>query len=566
MINIADLKRLKEILTVFHEEGLGYYVLKAKLRPYLPFVKRLKKPIVVPVKSMQKQAEGMRRAFERLGPTFIKLGQLLSLRPDLVPKEYSDEFRKLQDRVPAFPFGQAKKMIEQDLGLPLNQVFRNFDKKVLASASVSQVYKAELRSGKKVAVKVQRPNIKEQIDADLEVLFHLAHSLEKHFQGIRNYHPVDIVKEFALWTRKELNFEREALNAVRLREALKDNSQKVKVPKIYAKYSSKRVLTMEFVEGVKMDNLEALKKYRISRKNLVTTYFTSILEQALLHGLFHADPHPANIFVQKDGKLVYLDYGIMGELKPSDRKKIIAFIYSLKEQNSDKSIDIVISLAKDVSKADLLEFKTETKAILEEVYQHSLEEASYAHALYKVISAGARYGVIFDPNHILVAKAIYQAEGLALKLYPQFNVSEGLQMFASEYLQQELLPLKNVKKFAGYLWSRKELLVELPEHITKIITKLESPEPPSGISASQLHEVEHEFEKEMEYMQRRRNLSLIIFTLLLASTILFYLEGRTKFLGLPISGILFVLTLLFLIHFLFFSKKKEVNNNEENGP
>ncbi len=549
MLPVKDIKRLQEIITVFVEEGLGYYVSKTKLKIHLPWHKRLKPSF--PISNRQRQAILLRRSFERLGPTFVKLGQLLSLRPDLVPREYSEEFEKLQDHVSSFPYRQIKKIVEEDLQKPLNKIFSSFDKKPLASASIAQVHRAVLKSGKKVVVKVQRPDIREIIDTDLDILFHLARSLEKHFPAIKNYHPVDVVKEFAIWTRRELNFEIEARNAATLREKLKNNKNVI-IPKVYPGFSSKRILIMDFVDGFKINDLAALEKYHISRKNLVMTYFTSILEQALLHGLFHADPHPANIFVQKSGKLAYIDYGIVGELTPQDRKKIIRFINSINEKNPQKSMDIVVSLAKDISKANLSEFKLQTMPILEEAYKNSVSENSMGKALYDIISRGAQYNVIFDPNHILMAKSIYQAEGLALSLYPQFKVSEGLDEFSKKYLQENYAPSKIAGKIAHTIWSQRELLEDLPEHLTKIIHKMETPEPPHQIDLSQLKK----FEEEFEYVNKKRTVGIIASAFIISSAVLFYVEGRTTVLGVPAGIIMLVLALLLLLYFLFTNKKE----------
>ncbi|MEK6845616.1 MAG: AarF/UbiB family protein, partial [Nanoarchaeota archaeon] len=219
--DLRDLKRLEEILKVFMEEGWGYYLHRAKLHYHLPFLQRWRPHF--PFKDKEEQAARLRRVFERLGPTFIKLGQLLSLRPDLVPEEFCKEFEKLQDHVPTFPLNQAIKIIEEDLGQPIHKLFRKFESKPVAAASMAQVYRAELKNGKEVAVKVQRPNVKEIIDADLDLLFFLAHQLENHFPTLRKNRPVDIVREFALWTRKELNFDIEARSALRLKEELKNN-------------------------------------------------------------------------------------------------------------------------------------------------------------------------------------------------------------------------------------------------------------------------------------------------------------------------------------------------------
>lgn len=549
MLPVKDIQRLQEIVTVFVEEGLGYYVSKTKLKIHLPWHKRLKPSF--PISNRQRQAILLRKSFERLGPTFVKFGQLLSLRPDLVPQEYSEEFEKLQDHVPSFSYRQIKQIVEEDLRKPLNKVFSSFDKKPLASASIAQVHKAVLKSGRKVAIKVQRPNIRETIDVDLDILFHLAHSLEKHFSAIRSYRPVDVIKEFALWTRRELNFEIEARNAATLREKLKNNKHVI-IPRVYPLFSSKRVLTMDFVNGVKINDYAALEKYHISRKNLVMTYFTSILEQALLHGLFHADPHPANIFVQKNGKLAYIDYGIVGELTPQDRKKIIRFINSINEKNPQKSMDIVISLAKDISGANLSEFKSQTMPILEEAYKNSVGENSLGKALYDIISRGAQYKVIFDPNHVLMAKSIYQAEGLAVSLYPQFKVSEGLDEFSKKYLQENYAPSKIAGKIVRTLWSQKELLEDLPEHLIKIIHKMETPEPPHQIDLSQLKK----FEEEFEYINKKRIIGIIASAFIISSAVLFYVEGRTALLGLPVGIIMLTLALLLLLYFLFANKKE----------
>ncbi|HLD79676.1 MAG TPA: AarF/UbiB family protein [Candidatus Nanoarchaeia archaeon] len=549
MLPVKDIKRLQEIIAIFVEEGLGYYISKTPLQTNLPWHKRLKPTL--PLSNKQRQAVRLRRAFERLGPTFVKFGQLLSLRPDLVPKEYSEEFEKLQDHVPPFSYSQAKRIVEEDLKKPIEKIFKSFDKKPLASASVSQVHKAILKSGKKVVVKVQRPNLREIIDTDLDILFHLAHTLEKHFPKIKNYHPVDVVKEFTLWTRKELNFEIEGHNATILRGKLKNN-HRLFIPKIYPAFSSKRVLTMDFVDGVKINDYAALEKYHINRKSLVMTYFTSILEQALLHGLFHADPHPANIFVQKNGKLAYIDYGIVGELNPTDRKKVIRFITSVNDKDPSKSIDIIVSLAKDTSKADLPAFKNETRSILEEVYKSSISEKSIGKALYEIIGRGAQHGVIFDSNHVLMAKSLFQAEGLAASLYPQFKVSEGLDEFTEKYLQETYTPTRVAKKIAGTLWSQKELLEDLPEHLVRIMQKLEEPERPTQIDISQLKELEQEF----EYVNRKRVIGIIISALIISSALLFYLEGRTVIWGIPVSSVMFVTALLLLFYFIITTKKE----------
>ncbi|MEK6950752.1 MAG: AarF/UbiB family protein [Nanoarchaeota archaeon] len=570
--DVKDLARLEKILLVFFEEGLGHYIIKTKLRKHLPFRKRwassfttslttsLTKPFSAPKSITDKEALALhlRHAFERLGASFVKLGQLLSLRPDLVPPEFCKEFEKLQDQVPPFHFEQVKKIIEEDLQKPLSKLFRNYERKPIASASIAQIHRAVLPSGKIVAVKVQRPDVRKIIDTDLDLLDHLARALERRFPETRPYRPKAIVREFALWTRKELNFEVEARSAQRLKAELSSNKE-VKVPQIYPAHSSKRVLTMEFVEGIKIDNLVRLREYRLNREKIALTYFTSILEQALLYGFFHADPHPANIFVQRDGKLVFLDYGIMGELSLADRQKLIRFINSLPEKDAEKSLGFIVSLARDTSHAQLNDFKQEALPLLEEAYSSTIGERSMGSALYQIIALGARYGLVFDPNHVLMAKAVYQAEGLGLKLYPQFKVADGLQLFAQKYLKERYSPSTLAKKAIKSLWSQRELLADLPEHLHRIVEKLEQPEPPQQLEVGQLAELEREW----EFLSRKRMLGSLIMLLILGAGIFFYLERRTTVWGIPISLLFFFLGLILLY---FFLSAKQPQKNTETTP
>jgi ubiquinone biosynthesis protein len=557
--DIKDINRFRQILTVFFEEGFGFYLSRTKLHVHLPWTKRIGSKLTSTRKKVQ--AIHLRKAFEQLGPTFIKLGQLLSLRPDLVPLEFCKEFEKLQDHVPSFSFSQVKKIVESELSQPINKLFKRFDKVPIASASVAQVHKAILKNGKVVAVKVQRPNIKEIIDADLDILFFIAKHIEKYLPKLRNFRPVDVVKEFALWTRREINFKNEAKNALRLKEAMAINPN-VKIPKVYSEYCSRKVLVLEFIEGAKIDDFSALKKFHINKKKIALTYFTSILQQALIAGFFHADPHPANIFVLKSGKLVYLDYGIVGELSEQDRKKIIDFIKSIPNGDANKSFEIILSMAKEVRNGHIEEFKEKGIKIMKEVYGGSIAEKSVGNGIYEILSLGARYGVIYDPNQILMAKAVYQAEGLGMKLYPQFSVREGFKMFYETYLKEKLSPIKIIKTIGKSLLDHKELLLEFPEHIIKIIEKLEEEKVcPSPVNNQKIEEmeghIEEKIEERIEEYQHNHNMGLMVLVLLLASFFLLYLEGYQKLFGLSLSTIMIIATLILLLYFVISHKKNK---------
>ena len=399
--------------------------------------------------------------------------------------------------------------------------------------------------------------IKEVIDADLDILFFIASSLEKNFNDVKNYRPVDVVKEFALYTRKELDFSLEASNAERLREVLREEKKSF-VPKIYHELSTKKILVMEFIGGVKLDDLSGVKKLKISRKRLVQDYFDSILDQSLLHGFFHADPHPANIFVQTDGKLVYLDFGIMGQLSKKDRDAILNFFIAAHDQDVEKSLNSIISLAKEVDEENLPEFKQESLKIMEEVYYHSIGEKSFGKAIYEIISLGAKYGVVFNPNHVLLSKAIYQAEGIALKLDPDFKVAKGMEEFAKKYLQKKYSPDEIIKKLKLVAIKSRDLLEEFPEHLQKIISHLEGED-----HCHENHEpnLENKFNKlQQKYEKVNRNIvKMLLLTIsFILLMFLLYFEGIKYILGIPLS-IIFLLGAIILLTYnkLKLSKRGE---------
>jgi len=390
------------------------------------------------------------------------------------------------------------------------------------------------------------------IDADLDILFFIAKTLERSFSSMKNYRPVDVVKEFALWTRQEVDFNFEIAHARRLREELKDDP-KVDVPKIYPEISSSKICVMDFVEGERIDNIAFLKKHKINRKQLGITYFNSILEQALGNGFFHADPHPANIFIQKSGKLIYLDFGIMGEVSKKDKNIIIKFISTIPEKDPEKSYEIILSLAQEIRNPDLGDFKNFCIKTMEEVYFHSVKEKSFGKALYEIISSGARHGVIFKADHVLFAKAVYQVEGLGMKLDPNFKIADGFKEFADNFLKKKFSVSEFGKNFTHTLWDNRDLILDFPEHVTKIIHNLEKEDKKSEVTTKRIEEMEERIEEQ----QHNHSFGLMILVLFLASMFLLYLEGYQKLLGLSLSTIMIIVTVGVLFYFIFSNKKNK---------
>ena len=295
-------------LGIVFDEGFPFILENANLKRFLPLKHKLKR------KKEHKESNEvrLRKTLERLGPTFIKFGQVLSIRPDFVPKSYIRELEKLLDDVPAFSFNEVKKEIEDSTGRRLDEIFRKFEKEPVAAASIAQVHKAILKNGEKVAVKVKRPNIDYTIESDIEIMLFIARLLDKHIKGLRKYRPVKIIEEFAEWTKKELNFNIETENIRRIYENFK-GSKTTKIPIVYPEYCNERLIVMEYIDGVELNKIGKKKTKRDDVKKALKNGFYSILEQVFIHGIFHADPHPSNILILKDNKVALVDFGIVGK-------------------------------------------------------------------------------------------------------------------------------------------------------------------------------------------------------------------------------------------------------------
>ena len=347
----------------------------------------------------------------------------------------------------------------------------------------------------------------------------------------------------------EINFNIEARHAERIKEEMQDNPN-IKIPDIYEDLTSHRVMVMEFIDGVNIDDVEGLKKQRLNKKKIAENYFLAILEQALLYGLFHADPHPANIFIQRDGKIVFLDYGIVGEVSEKDRTTVMEFISSIPEKNADKSIDLILKLAKSTDEEKLPLFKQHVHDILQEVYFHSVKQAGVGKGFYEIISTGAKYGIIFKPEHVLMAKAIYQAEAIVMDLYPSFKLAKGLKDFEKDYIKEQLSPIRIARKLKKQIINHKELLLELPERIQHIIDRLENP-PKQHCEKEHLVEIEHR----MHELSNQKNVGFAVIVLSIATLFFFYAEGKTHIFGIAISTYLIIATFITVIYLLIHKRR-----------
>ncbi len=474
---IGDLNRLRQILTAFAEGGFAVLIKKLKLTHCLSVSCRIKCFLNrFPSCQPEELPEKLRLILEQLGPTFIKIGQILSVRPDFIPVEYAKELTKLQDRVPFFPYEEAKEIIELELQQPIKEVFKSFDETPLAAASLAQVHKAVLKNGQEVAIKIQRPNIKDIIEKDLRIIAFLASLLEKYVPESRNFRPVAAAQEFANYTLKELGFIIEGKNADRFRHNFKDEKG-IKIPKIYWEYCTSKILVMEFIEGVKMGDLNGMKKLNIDHAVLAQNCAKACVEPILMHGFFHADPHPGNVWVIKNNVVCYLDFGMVGVVTKDMKKYMLLFFKSLLDKEVEASLKHLLKLTEAGNEgADYDAFKREASELMISLYIDSTRKETMAKTFYRIISSAAKHGLVFPSNMILLAKSLMTGETMCLLTHPDFDLIESSKPAIEKIYQEEFGPKKVVKSLEETLPVFIEFMEKLPEISSNLIKKLEKGE------------------------------------------------------------------------------------------
>ncbi len=498
--SIYELKRTQQIILILAKYGFG------------DIVESIGLPVPYKKKPNLSRSERIRRAIEELGPTFIKLAQVLSLRPDLVPLELAKELEKLQDRVEPLPFEKMKTVLEEEFEKPYTEIFEeNFE--LLASASIGQVYKARLKTGEVVAVKILKPGIEEKIFADIAILQRLAKLLREKFL-VYGIDLVRIVEEFAKSIKKELDFHIEALNLKRFAGNFKNNPN-IKVPKLYEEYSTRRVLTMEYINGIKISDIEKLKENGYDLKDITKKSFNLLCEQIFIHRFFHADPHPGNLMVY-EGKIVFIDFGIMGRLSEEDRENIIEMIYYITKGEEEKAALYILKLSKVENEIDISSFKKEMADIISTYINTSLKNVELKSLLNDILKVMHRYRIYFKEDNYLLAKALVTTEGISKKLYPDFNGIEEIKPFIIKLYKQIMSPFSLIKKSHELNKAVMEFISNAPSDINEIIKKIKT----GKLKIEFEHVGLEEFEESIEKSFNRLSTAIVIAAILIGSSML----------------------------------------------
>ncbi len=526
------------------EAGLGFLI-RGALLGLIPWHKRLRSSIQSRNVDIPKR---LRLSMERLGPTFVKFGQVLSTRPDLVPKDWALEFGKLQDSVAPMPWSDAKLVVEQELGGSLKKIFADFSKTPLASASIGQVHRARLKSGESVVVKVQRLNIVKDLECDIDILLFLAREIVKHFPETSGYDPVGIVNEFAEWTRKELDYSLEGSHAEILAEHFSGDKNLV-VPKVFWEYSTRKVLTMSFVNGVKVSSIPAAQKKKfgsVIAKRAVNIYLKQIFE----HGYFHGDPHPANIFVVKGNKIALLDYGIVGTFSPTLRKKLVKIFIALVRNDSEGLVDGFLSLSGNSGNVDRDEYLRDVADFLSSWSVNvKSPHFSSSRTFFDLTSMAVHHGVKMLMDVVILGKALITVDTVAKNLDKNFIFMEVLRPYVEELVREQYSPKNIGSEIIDSLIKIRDQAVEVPMVTKRLLDTLERGELKVGVDKSELSSYESEKHKDSAIISMG-----IIFTGFVITGALTSNTGAQIF-GFGISSSSFVLATIVLLMLAFYVKK-----------
>ncbi|MBL4952444.1 ABC transporter [Neobacillus sp. YIM B02564] len=547
---IRHLGRLREIVNAFTRHGFGYLMKELGLLDLLSVPKRLFLQGSETIEVLS-TGERIRMFLEELGPTFIKIGQIASTRPDIIPLDIIQELVKLQDKVSAFPFSEVKKIIEEELADSLENSFREFQETPIAAASIGQVHYAVLPAGEQVAVKVQRPKLKHLIETDLEILKELARLADSRLEWARRYQVRDIVDELAMSIRRELDFEMEARNTEKIAAKFKDNP-KVVIPKVFWDYTSAKVLTMEFIDGITLNEEEKLQKLGYDSKVLGETVVNTILQQILIDGFFHGDPHPGNLLVLPNGAIAFLDFGIVGRLSPEMRDHVASFVIALMRQNTDEVLQAISSMGVVPDDVNYEQLRMDVDLLREKYSDLSFKNMKIGQTITDLFSVAFQYKIKLPTDLTILGKTLLTMEGVVEKLDPDLSIIKIAEPFGKRLIMERYRPKTIIDKVWRRINEYGEMILEWPKTINEISAIMKKGRVKIELTTPELNQ----FIQRLNIISNRISFSitLLSFSIIMAGVIIgTSLSGQTPILlnKIPVVEIGFVIATGMFLWLLF---------------
>lgn len=466
---VRHLSRYKNIVQILVANGFGWFIDEIGLADILDYPRRMfsERTERQPLSTYER----MRHVLEELGPTFVKLGQIASLRADVFPSGLIEQLTRLQDDVPKIPFAEVKSTIEGRFGCALTDVYVEFDEDPVGSASIGQVHRAKLKSGEEVAVKVQRPGISAMIQVDLEILMDVARMAERRFDWARHYALTDVVEELRHTLMTELDYSIEGRNADKLRKIHKDDAE-IRVPQVYWDWTNAQVLTMEYVRGIKLTNRKVLAEAGYDAKIIGERVANAVFSQMLMHGFFHADPHPGNLAVLPNHEILFMDFGMMGTLTGDMKRYLSSLIVGLMRRDSDAIIRTLYRMNVVPADIDELKFRRDVDGIREKYYDMPFQEIKLGDAVGDLFSVAYRHRIKIPSDLTLVGKTLMTVEGVIESLDPHFRILNVAEPFGRKLLLDRLNPKRISKMTLNNTLDLWDMLNEFPKQVRSVMTEV----------------------------------------------------------------------------------------------
>lgn len=534
-----DIPRVRQILVVASRHGFGQLVEQTGLTRVVSIGRRLVSFRRQPPPCYRLSApDRLRAMFEELGPTFIKLGQVLACRPDLLPLEYAEELTKLTDAVAPFPFPAAREIVEKDLGAPLERLFASFDPQPIAAASIAQVHRAVLPGGREVMVKVQRPDIDSVISRDISILRGIAQLIDTHVRELKPYNVPGVVEEFSRTINRELDFFIEASNGVRLRKNFEGHEDLV-IPEVLTALSSRRVLVLERIEGVRIDDHAGIERLGHDRREIALKGAGAFFKMVLQDGLFHADPHPGNIFVLPDGRLGLVDFGIVGRVTEENMDHFANVLVALAEHDYDAlakqylNLGFVSEEAVDTERFQR-ELREDLAELLEPYYGMTVGQIDFGTYVERVTAILHRHQLRIPQNLYLMDKALLTLEGILKQLDPGFDYLAAARPFVEELVARRSHPSRLLRRARKNLEGVADLATAIPRQVRTVVGKMLR----GDLGVKLHHEGLPNLIRDLDRSSNRLSFSIITGALVVASSIIIHSGQGHKLFGMPVFGLI----------------------------
>ena len=501
------------------------------------------------------EAESLADDLEKMGPTFIKLGQLLSTRADILPPAYMQALARLQDKVEPFAYEEVEKIITSELGVRISKAFSSFDQQPMAAASLGQVHRATLRDGRPVAVKVQRPDIREQIVGDLEVMAEVAEFFDRHTEVGRHYEFQKMLDEFRKTLLAELDYRREARNLLTISDNLIEFDAII-IPLPVEDYTTSRVLTMDYIHGRKITSLSPLTRIDIDGADLANQLFRAYLKQILVDGFFHADPHPGNVFLADSGQIALLDLGMVARVTSGMQEKLLQLLLAISEGHAEQAATVAIQIGEARESFDEKEFRRRVADLVSAHQNVSVEEIEVGTIVLEVTKVSGECGIRLPPELTMLGKTLLNLDQVGSTLDPAFDPNAAIRRYGSELLRQRLTKSMSPGNLFSSVLEVKDFAEKLPGRVNKILDSIANNEIEVKVDAID----EGMLMEGLQKIANRITLGLVLAALIVGAAMLMNVPTSFRILGYPGLAIIFFIAaatggILLVLNILFYDEK-----------